>query len=461
MKRNVLIIGAGGVAHVAAHKCAQNNILLGDIHIASRTVAKCEAIIASIKDKGNKHGPGRLQAHELDALDIEATKTLIRETDSQIVINVGSPFLNMSVMTACIETGAAYLDTAIHEDPDKVCEAPPWYGNHEWKRRDACQKAGVTALLGVGFDPGVVNAYGRFALDTYFDQVDSIDIIDINAGSHGRYFATNFDPEINFREFTSTVWSWEQNRWKASKMFEHRQQWEMPVVGNHTTYLTGHDELHSMSKNLGVPNIRFWMGFGDHYINVFNVLNSLGLLSEKPIRTAEGDEIVPLKVVKAVLPDPASLAPGYTGKTCIGDLVKGMKNGVPQEVLIYNICDHEESYGEVGSQAISYTAGVPVVAAAMLIADGTWDVGHMVNVEELDPAPFIELMNRMGLVTRVRDDKGDRVLEPQKELLMLTAEVESDSTVAFDYFAHDQAVLAKSPPSRQNDMMATRQRLTG
>ncbi len=461
MKRNVLIIGAGGVAHVAAHKCAQNNILLGDIHIASRTVAKCEAIIASIKDKGNKHGPGRLQAHELDALDIEATKTLIRETDSQIVINVGSPFLNMSVMTACIETGAAYLDTAIHEDPDKVCEQPPWYGNHEWKRRDDCKKAGVTALLGVGFDPGVVNAYGRFALDAYFDQVDSIDIIDINAGSHGRYFATNFDPEINFREFTSTVWSWEQNRWKASKMFEHRQQWEMPVVGNHTTYLTGHDELHSMSKNLGVPNIRFWMGFGDHYINVFNVLNSLGLLSEKPVRTAEGDEIVPLKVVKAVLPDPASLAPGYTGKTCIGDLVKGMKNGVPQEVLIYNICDHEESYEEVGSQAISYTAGVPVVAAAMLIADGTWDVGHMVNVEELDPAPFIELMNRMGLVTRVRDSKGDRVLKPQNELLVLTSAEEPDSTVAFDYFAHDQAVLAKSPPSHQRDMMAARQRLTG
>lgn len=415
MKRNVLIIGAGGVAHVAAHKCAQNNILLGDIHIASRTLRKCQAIIDSIKEKGSQRGPGKLKAHQLDAMDVEATKALIRSTDSQIVLNLGSPFLNMSVMQACIETGAAYLDTAIHEDPDKVCETPPWYANYEWKRRDACRAAGVTAILGVGFDPGVVNAYGRYAMDAYFDEVESIDIIDVNAGSHGRYFATNFDPEINFREFTATVWSWEENQWKASTMFEHRKEWDMPVVGKSTTYLTGHDELHSMSKNLGVPNIRFWMGFGDHYINVFTVLKNLGLLSEKPVRTAEGVEVVPLKVVKAVLPDPASLAPTYTGKTCIGDLVKGTKGGEAREVLLYNVCDHKECYEEVGSQAISYTAGVPAVAAAMLIADGVWDVGGMANVEELDPRPFIELMNRIGLVTRVRDAQGDRVLDPYKE----------------------------------------------
>ena len=415
MKRNVLIIGAGGVAHVAAHKCAQNNILLGDIHIASRTLSKCEAIIASIKEKGNQRGPGLLKAHQLDAMDVEATKALIRSTGSQIVLNLGSPFLNMSVLQACIDTGAAYLDTAIHEDADKVCEAPPWYANYEWKRLEDCRKAGVTAILGVGFDPGVVNAYGRYAMDAYFDEVDSIDIIDINAGSHGRYFATNFDPEINFREFTETVWSWEDGKWKANEMFEHRKEWDLPVVGKSTAYLTGHDELHSMSKNLGVSNIRFWMGFGEHYINVFTVLKNLGLLSEKPVRTAEGLEVVPLKVVKAVLPDPASLAPTYTGKTCIGDLLKGTKDGKPQEVFIYNISDHEEAYKEVGSQAISYTAGVPAVAAAMLIADGVWDVSHMVNVEELDPKPFIELMNRIGLVTRVRDAQGDRVLDPHAE----------------------------------------------
>ncbi|NYT70019.1 saccharopine dehydrogenase family protein [Pusillimonas noertemannii] len=417
MKRNVLIIGAGGVAHVVAHKCAQNNVQLGDIHIASRTLSKCQAIIESVHEKGSLRKPGLLQAHQLDAMDVEATKFLIRATRSQIVINVGSPFLNMSVLQACIETGAAYMDTAIHEDPAKVCEAPPWYANYEWKRRQACKEARVTAVLGVGFDPGVVNAYARYAIDSYFDSVDSIDIIDVNAGSHGRYFATNFDPEINFREFVSTVWSWENNSWKANQMFEHRKEWDLPVTGKSTTYLTGHDELHSMSQNLGVPNIRFWMGFGDHYINVFTVLKNLGLLSEQPVRTARGQEVVPLEVVKAVLPDPASLAPGYTGKTCIGDLVKGSKHGEPREVLIYNVCDHEESFAEVGSQAISYTAGVPAVAAALLIANGTWDVGGMVNVEELDPAPFIALMNRMGLVTRARHDGQDYVVDPQQQVV--------------------------------------------
>ncbi len=417
MKRNVLIIGGGGVARVVAHKCAQNNAALGDIHIASRTLAKCQAIIDSIHEKGSLQRARTLQAHALDAMDIEATKFLIRATRSQIVINVGSPFLNMSVLAACIDTGAAYLDTAIHEDPDKVCEAPPWYGNYEWKRRQACKDARVTAVLGVGFDPGVVNAYARYAMDTHFDSVESIDIIDINAGSHGRYFATNFDPEINFREFVSTAWSWEDNAWKANAMFEHRKDWDMPVTGLSTTYLTGHDELHSMSKNLGVPNIRFWMGFSEHYINVFNVLKNLGLLSEQPVRTARGQEIVPLEVVKAVLPDPASLAPDYTGKTCIGDLIKGYKDGLPREVLIYNVCDHETSFQEVGSQAISYTAGVPAVAAAMLIANGTWDIGEMANVEELDPTPFIALMNRMGLVTRIRDAQGDRIVDPEPEVV--------------------------------------------
>ena len=413
MKRNVLIIGAGGVAQVVAHKCAQNNALLGDIHIASRTVSKCHAIIESIERKGALQRLGRLQAHALDAMDVQATERLIRATQSRIVINVGSPFVNMSVLAACMATGAAYLDTAIHEDPAKVCEAPPWYANYEWKQRQACKRSGVTAVLGVGFDPGVVNAYSRYALDSAFDRVDSIDIIDINAGSHGRYFATNFDPEINFREFTSTAWSWENGAWKANAMFEQRKEWDLPVVGKAAAYLTGHDEIHSMSQTLGVPNIRFWMGFGEHYIQVFTVLKNLGLLSEQPVQTARGQQVVPLEVVKAVLPDPASLAPDYSGKTCIAVLVKGVKGGQPEEVLIYNVCDHEASYQEVGSQAISYTAGVPAAAAAMLIADGSWNVGEMVNVEELDPVPFIALMNRMGLVTRIRDARGDRVLQPQ------------------------------------------------
>jgi len=409
MKKNVLIVGAGGVAQVVAHKAAQHNDVLGDLHIASRTQAKCEAIIESVRAKGAMKVPGLFQAHAVDAMDTAAVAALIRETGCQIVINVGSSFVNMTVLEACIQTGAAYMDTAIHEDPKKVCETPPWYGNYEWKRRAACKAAGVTAILGVGFDPGVVNAWARVA-EGMLDRIDSIDIIDINAGSHGRWFATNFDPEINFREFTGTVYSWQQGAWQENSMFEVGQTWDMPVVGPQKAYLTGHDEVHSLSARYPQADVRFWMGFGDHYINVFTVLKNLGLLSEKPVRTAEGLEVVPLKVVKAVLPDPASLAPDYTGKTCIGDLVKGQKDGKPAEVLIYNVADHKEAFTEVGAQGISYTAGVPPVAAAILIAQGAWDVGGMANVEELDPAPFVNLLNRIGLPSRIRDAEGDREL---------------------------------------------------
>lgn len=407
MKKNVLIIGAGGVGQVVAHKCAQNNDVLGDIHIASRTIDKCRAIVESVHLKKNMKQPGILEAHELDALDVEATKALIDKTGAQIVINVGQAFINMSVLSACLETGAAYMDTAIHEEPDKICETPPWYSNYEWKRRDACAEKGLTAILGVGFDPGMVNAYAALAARDYFDTIDSIDIIDVNAGDHGKYFATNFDPEINFREFTGTVWSWQNSEWTANKMFEVGKEWDLPVVGKRQTYMTGHDEIHSLQRNLDVPNIRFWMGFGERYITVFTVLKNLGLLSEQPVTTAEGLEVVPLKVVKAVLPDPSSLAPNYTGKTCIGDLVKGKKDGKDREVFIYNVADHAEAYAEVGSQAISYTAGVPPVAAAMLIADGTWDPGTMVNVEELDPRPFLAVLNRIGLPTRIKEGDKD------------------------------------------------------
>ena len=409
MKRNVLIIGAGGVAQVVAHKCAQNNDRLGDLHIASRTRAKCEAIIASVHDKAAMKVPGIFAAHAVDAMDTAAVAALIRETGAQIVINVGSSFVNMTVLEACIETGAAYMDTAIHEDPKKICETPPWYGNYEWQRRDRCKAAGVTAILGIGFDPGVVNAWARVA-EGMMDKITSIDIVDINAGSHGKWFATNFDPEINFREFTGTVYSWQQGAWQENTMFEVGKVWNLPVVGNQKAYLTGHDEVHSLSNRYKDADVRFWMGFGDHYINVFTVLKNLGLLSEKPVKTAEGLEVVPLKVVKAVLPDPASLAPNYTGKTCIGDVVKGVKDGQPVEVLIYNVADHKEAYEEVGAQGISYTAGVPPVAAALLIAEGVWDVGTMVNVEDLDPKPFINLLNGMGLPSRIKDAAGDRAL---------------------------------------------------
>ncbi len=404
VKKNVLIIGAGGVAQVTAHKVAQWAAEFGDLHIANRTQGRADAIIQTLRDKGHDMP---FASHALDAMDADAVAALIRQVDAGIVINVGTAFINMTVLEGCIRAGAAYIDTAIHEDPAKICETPPWYGNYEWKRREDVEKAGITAILGAGFDPGVVNAYARLAEDEYFDRIDSIDIVDINAGSHGRYFATNFDPEINFREFTGTVYSWQGGEWRENRMFEVGREWDLPVVGQRKAYLSGHDEVHSLSARYKDADVRFWMGFGDHYINVFTVLQSLGLLSEQPVKTAEGQEVVPLKVVKAVLPDPASLAPDYEGKTCIGTLVKGSLDGKPGEVFVYNVADHKDAFAEVGSQGISYTAGVPPVAAAILIARGVWDVKKMANVEDLPARPFLELLGQMGLPSRVIDATGD------------------------------------------------------
>ena len=403
MKKNVLIIGAGGVANVAAHKAAQNNDVLGDICIASRKLEKCDKIIESIHRKGNlKDKSKKLYSRQVDAMNVPETVKLIKETNSEIVMNLGTAFVNMSVLEACIEAGVTYMDTAIHEDPDKVCEDPPWYANYEWKRKDRCKERGINAILGIGFDPGVVNAWAALAVKHHFDKIDTIDILDVNAGSHGKYFATNFDPEINFREF-SKVWTWIDRKWEERPMHSEKWVYDFPVVGKQPIYLTGHDELHSLSKNIDANSIRFWMGFGDHYLNVFNVLRNIGMLSEKPVKAAEGLEVIPLKVLKAVLPDPGSLAPTYTGHTCIGDLVKGTKDGKYKEIFIYNTCDHAECYKEVESQGISYTAGVPPVAAAMLVAQGIWNPQTMVNVEELDPDPLLALLDKIGLPTVVLD----------------------------------------------------------
>ena len=401
MRNNVLIVGAGGVAHVVAHKSAMNNDILGNICIASRTQSKCDAIIESIIKKNHlKDASKKLYSRQVNALNVQEMIELIQETESEIVINVGQAYVNMSVLEACIQTGAVYLDTAIHEEPDKVCENPPWYANYEWKRKERCAQEGITAILGVGFDPGVVNAWCALAQKDYFDKIDTIDILDVNAGNHGKYFATNFDPEINFREFKK-VWTWIDRQWVLQDVHSIRMDYDFPVVGNCPVYLNGHDELHSLSKNIDANSIRFWMGFGDHYLNVFSVLTNIGLTSEQPVKLDDGREVVPLKVLKALLPDPSSLAPGYTGKTCIGNYIKGTKDGKERSVFIYNSCDHAECYKEVESQAISYTAGVPPVAAAILVAQGEWDVKEMVNVEELDPTPFINLLNNMGLPTEI------------------------------------------------------------
>lgn len=411
MKKNVLIIGAGGVAKVIAHKCAQNNDVLGNIHIASRTQDKCLRIVESIHRKKSLKIDGDIKTYQLDALKIEALVKLIKETKTNIVINAGSAFINMSVLRACINSNAAYIDTAIHEEPHKICETPPWYQNYEWKLLDECHKKSITAILGAGFDPGVVNAFSRLAKDEYFDKITDIDIIDINDGKHNRYFATNFDPEINFREFTGVVYSWQKSQWHVNKMFEVSREYDLPIVGKQKVYLSGHDEIHSLFKNMDGADIRFWMGFSDHYINVFTVLKNLGLLSEQPIKTAENIEVPPLKIVKAVLPDPASLAPDYHGKICIGCLINGIHNGKSREIFLYNISDHKSAYQETESQGISYTAGIPPVAAAMLVAQGIWDIGKMVNVEDLPPKPFLATLHKIGISTSIRENDKEHTLQ--------------------------------------------------
>lgn len=405
MKKNVLIIGAGGVAHVVAHKAAQHNTVLGNICIASRTVAKCEQIIDSIHRKNNLADVNqKLYAKQVDASQTANVVKLIQDTQSAIVINVATNFINMPIMDACLEAGAAYIDTAVHEDIEVINAKYPWYAEFEWRKKALFKEKGLTAILGAGFDPGVVNAYCAYALKHEFDKISVIDIMDVNAGDHGKFFATNFDPEINLREILENVGYWEDRQWQECGHHAKSKRYDFPVVGEHQVYLMGHDEIHSLSINLDVDTVRFWMGFSEHYINCFNVLKQIGLLNHNPITTAEGLEVVPLKVVKACLPDPASLAPGYTGKTCIGNLITGEKDGKEKRLFIYNICDHEKCYQEVEAQAISYTAGVPAVAAAILIANGEWDVKTMMNVEELNPDPFINLLNEIGLPTEIRQE---------------------------------------------------------
>lgn len=405
MKKNVLIIGAGAVGAVTAHKCAQNSWAFRSICVASRSVSKCEQIAGSVVARRYAPlGSFRIHAERIDATDTRALIELIRATESHIVINVCSAFVNMSVMDACLEAGAAYVDTAVHEER-AVMNAPyPWYANFEWKKRDAFAAKGLTAVLGVGFDPGVVNAYSAYAGRHELDSITSIDILDVNDGEHGRFFSTNFDPEINLREAIEDAGCLEDGQWRTFPHHSRSMDYDIPGIGRRRLYLMGHDEVHSLSLNIpGVQTVRFWMGFDEHYLNCLNVLEKVGLLSNLAVRTPDGQSVVPLHVLKACLPDPASLAPTYTGLTFIATLIRGTRNGHDKEVLIYNVCDHVEAYADVGSQAIAFTAGVPPVAAAVLIATGEWDVKTMANVEELDPVPFLDLLDRMGLPTIVCD----------------------------------------------------------
>lgn len=404
MKKSILIIGAGAVGAVVAHKCAQHSDAFSSICLASKTLTKCQSIVKSIRNKSYAHAQEfTLSVRKIDASDVEAVVQLIQETKSDIVINVCTAFVNMSILDACLRTKTAYIDTAVHEDYDVMNAPYPWYANYEWKKRELFEKQGTTAILGVGFDPGVVNAYCAYAQIHEFDSISSIDIMDINAGSHGRFFSTNFDPEINLREVIEDAGCLEEGEWRSYPHHSRSMEYDFPEVGKRKLYLMGHDEVHSLSLNIkGVKSVRFWMGFDDHYINCVNVFEKVGLLNHQKVTTTDGQSVVPLHVLKACLPDPSSLAANYRGKTCIGTLIKGRHQEVEKEIFIYNLCDHQRAYEDVESQAIAFTAGVPPVAAALLVARGDWDAKTMANVEELDPVPFLNVLSQMGLDTVIR-----------------------------------------------------------
>ncbi len=398
VKPNLLIVGAGGVGQVTANKAVQFRDSFGTITLAARTQSKLEAIAADIQQRwAGPTDPALLAVRTVDARDKQAMTALIRELDAGLLLNVASPYCNATILDACLETGVDYLDTALAEDEFTENIDAPWYDHVEWPRRPQFAAAGVSALLGMGFDPGVVNIFCAYARKHLFDEIDTIDIIDVNAGSHGRYFATNFDADVNLREIKEDVVTWENGAWKTIPRHSEWMDVTLPQVGTHRVYSMGHDELQSLAGNFpGTDRITFWMGFGEHYLMVFNVLDNLGLTSSVPVEV-DGVKVAPNRLVKALLPDPASLAAGYTGKICIGVDVRGRKDGVDKRWFLWSNCDHEENYREVGSQSISYSTGVPVITAARLMADGVWKPGTMVNVEELDSDPFLDLMPEVGI----------------------------------------------------------------
>ena len=399
----LLIIGAGGVGAATTHKCAQHNDELGDICLASRSLHKCEAAIDAVNRMENlKDERGAIKTAQIDAIDTGQVVELIEATNSDLVINVASPYCNLSIMRACLQTGAHYLDTAVYEQEGDLNVPPPWYANYEWKHREEFAAGGITGILGIGFDPGAVNAFCAYIHKHLIDTIESIDIMDVNAGSHGRYFATNFDAETNLREIMEDVIYWEDGEFVSVPCHSRSRVYDFPLLGEHRVYSMGHDELHSLAYNIPAKRIEFWMGFGEQYLKCFEVLKELGLLSNRPV-DVEGTPVVPIKLVKAVLPEPASLAADYSGQVCIGCLVKGTQQGAPKEIFLYTTCDHADCYREIGAQAISYTTAVPLVTAALLVARGEWRVGRLVNVEELDPDPFMALMPELGLDWNIRD----------------------------------------------------------
>ena len=385
-----LIIGAGGVAGVVVHKCCQNSEVFSEICIASRTKSKCDTLKAQVEAKGTKT---KVTTAQVDADSVPQLVELINREKPDIVINVALPYQDLTIMDACLETKTDYVDTANYEHPDTA----KFEYKYQWAYREKFEKAGITALLGSVFDPGVTGVFCAYAQQHYFDEINYIDILDCNGGDHGYPFATNFNPEINIREVSAKGSYIEDGKWVETEPMEIKREYDFEQVGKKDMYLLHHEELESLALNIkGIKRIRFFMTFGQSYLTHLKCLENVGMTSIKPIMF-EGKEIVPLQFLKAVLPDPASLGPRTVGKTNIGCICIGKKDGKEVHYKVYNVCDHQECYKEVGSQAISYTTGVPAMIGAMMVMTGKWKKPGVYNIEEFDPDPFMEALNKWGL----------------------------------------------------------------
>jgi saccharopine dehydrogenase (NAD+, L-lysine-forming) len=381
----VLIIGAGGVGAVVTHKCAQHPEVFSEIVLASRTLAKCEAIRKQIARP--------IEIAQVDADHPHEVSALIRKASPDLVINVALPYQDLAIMDACLETGVNYLDTANYEPPDEARFCYKW----QWDYQDRFKQRGIMALLGCGFDPGVTNIFCAHALKHHFDEIHAIDIMDCNAGDHGHPFATNFNPEINIREVTARGKYYENGKWIETEPLSVHKPFDFPQVGVREMYLMYHEEMESLARNIpGVKRMRFWMTFGKEYLTHLRVLQNVGMTRIDPVKY-QGIDIVPLQFLKALLPEPSSLAEGYTGKTCIGCMIEGIKDNKFKKYFIYNVCDHAECFREIKAQAISYTTGVPTMIGAMMMLTGKWRGTGVFNVEEFDPDPFMEALSRCGL----------------------------------------------------------------
>lgn len=389
-----LIIGAGGVAGVAIHKCCQNSEVFNEICIASRTKSKCDAIKEQCERRyGTQEGSTKITTAQVNADNVPELVELINSYKPDVVLNLALPYQDLTIMDACLETKTHYVDTANYEPEDTAKFEYSW----QWAYREKFEKAGITALLGSGFDPGVTGVFSAYAMKHQFDEINYIDILDCNGGDHGYPFATNFNPEINIREVSANGSYWEDGHWVETKPMEIKRVYNFDQVGEKDMYLLHHEELESLGINInGIKRIRFFMTFGQSYLTHLKCLEDVGMTSIEPIEF-EGKQIVPLQFLKAVLPDPASLGPRTVGKTNIGCIFQGKKDGKYKKYYLYNVCDHQECYKEVGSQAISYTTGVPAMIGAMMVMTGTWNTPGVHNIEEFDPDPFIEALNKWGL----------------------------------------------------------------